>query len=427
MTPELRARTSRVGRQASIGLAALALLLFPASAEAAVSGPQLLTFDNYEIGTSITDQYEGDGVLFSGGGPGEDPEIRIDESNDTSPVLGGYLSFFSPIHAQFVAPGTTTPASVSELQVDVGYIDDPGAIQLVVDTTSGPTTLYAEEFGINHLSLSAPNITGFQVEEVEEDENGFAIDNLAYTVPAPPPPPPPPAPPACPSYLVVDSRGSGETHSDDGKRIVETSPPGASFLKKLQDLHPKASFKLVKNPYPAVGLSGGWRDYVNGLGAILEVGKVGAYHDSVIDGKKWLTKEIRALATDPNCAGKTKVFLVGYSQGAQVTGDVYQGLAADKQDSHLLKGVAGVALFGDPYFNHADHRVDRGNHEPGLDGVLGTRPTFTGPVLSYCHKYDPICQGPLSYVTLALHRFNEHENYPPDAAEAAATLDGGHR
>jgi Cutinase len=107
--------------------------------------------------------------------------------------------------------------------------------------------------------------------------------------------------------------------------------------------------------------------------------------------------------------------LVGYSQGAQVTGDVVQKLSAD-----LLSHVLGVALFGDPYFNTRDYRVDRGNHQH-LDGLLGTRPIFTGvSVLSYCHKYDPICQGPLDYITLAEHQFKPHENYPPDAVAAAS-------
>jgi Cutinase len=150
---------------------------------------------------------------------------------------------------------------------------------------------------------------------------------------------------------------------------------------------------------------------------------VGAYHDSVVDGKKWLAQEVATIANDPNCPNN-KIFLVGYSQGAQVTGDVYQAISQDKRDAGVVKHIRGVALFGDPYFNHADHRVDRGNHEPGLDGVLGTRPQFSGPVMSYCHKYDPICQGPLDYVTLALHRFKEHENYPPDAAAAAGSFVG---
>ncbi len=227
----------------------------------------------------------------------------------------------------------------------------------------------------------------------------------------------PPLPPSsCPSYVVIDSRGSGENKAVHGHIVPEVSPPGAYFASEFRHLHPSATFSVISNPYPAVGLAGNWREYLNGAGAVLHFARVGAYNDSVVAGKKWLADEIANVAV--RCGETTKILLVGYSQGAQVTGDVVQALRTSPRTLPLLAHILGVALFGDPYFNASDSRVDRGGYQH-LDGLLGRRPHFVGVrVLSYCHKYDPICQGPLDYVTLAEHRFGPHKNYPPDAVEA---------
>jgi hypothetical protein len=409
----------------SIAAVALAFCLAPASASAAVSGPQLLTFDNYEPGTTITNQYEGQGMLFSGGEAGEDPEIREDGSNPTSPVLGGYLSFYSPIHAQFVVPGTTTPATVSNLSLDVGLINNPGSTQVVVSTTTGPITLVAEEFGINTLSTGATNITGFSVEAVEEEEAGFAIDNVAFTVPPPPPPPPPPPAPACPKYIVYDSRGSGE---DKGK----ISNPGREFLKgfkeRLSALHASGGISETPNPYDAVGVFS-WRHFsqdVNGLGAFLGIHQLGAYHDSEKEGKtkvrNFVTKQIMGA-----CGSQSKLVLLGYSQGAQATADAYQELSRGQRTR-----IAAVVLWGDPLYNHDDHAADRDSR--AFNGSLGRRDKFEdgSKVFSYCNTHDPICQSGLAPPQLAYYRLKEHSLYwttdeaKNDGSAVASFLAKGH-
>ncbi len=235
----------------------------------------------------------------------------------------------------------------------------------------------------------------------------------------PPPTTPPSSPSGCPDYMVIDSRGSGENKVVHEHIIPEVSPPGAYFASEFRHRHPSASFSVISNPYPAVGLASNWREYLNGAGAVLHFAHVGAYHDSVVAGKKWLAHEI---ATVTASCGKTKILLVGYSQGAQVTGDVVQGLAANHHNAPLLAHILGVVLFGDPYFDAGDSRVDRGGYQHH-NGLLGERPHFTtGLVLSYCHKYDPICQFPLTPREYAEHRRKEHENYSPDAISAALYL-----
>jgi hypothetical protein len=188
-----------------IALATTACLCVVATAlpaqAVAFSGSQTLTFDEYGEYTPITTQYEGDGVIFSGSSIGEPPFITWDGSNPTSPVLSGEPRFHGTINAQFVAPGTPVQTTVNGLAVDVGYIDDPGSVQLRLNTTTGPIIVPAEEFGINRLESTASNIAGFSVEEAEYDSAGFAIDNLSFT-PGTPPAPPAAAPPAAPAPAI---------------------------------------------------------------------------------------------------------------------------------------------------------------------------------------------------------------------------------
>jgi hypothetical protein len=178
----------------------------PAGASA-LSGPQLLTFGDYGTGTEISTQYEGQGILFKDE-DGFYPEVRWDESAFTNPVLSGTFGFGSPISAEFVVPGTTTPATVENLAMDVGYINEPGSTELVIDHKSGgPFVLFANEYGFNHLFLGGGDISGFQLEEIGEEPAGFTLDNLEYTIPAPPPPPPPPEP-ATPANGCIEHQGN---------------------------------------------------------------------------------------------------------------------------------------------------------------------------------------------------------------------------
>jgi predicted esterase len=204
---------------------------------------------------------------------------------------------------------------------------------------------------------------------------------------------------SCPDYLVIDSRGSGED-------LGTVSPPGSAFFQEFRARVPipNQAIKIWTNPYPAAG------DKFTLVGAALKVPHLGAYHDSVVAGKKLLAAKI---AEEARACPLTQMLLVGYSQGAQVTADVYQ--------NGSQRGVIGVALFGDPYFNSADSAVDQGSFQPGRNGALGTRSLYRASmfVRSYCHKNDPVCQGPRDASDAPLLRPSQHENYPPDARTAA--------
>jgi hypothetical protein len=152
----------------------------------------------------------------------------------------------------------------------------------------------------------------------------------------------------------------------------------------------------------------------NGLGAILKIARLGAYHDSVVDGRRWLRDRVKRQIK--LCGTKTKIFLTGFSQGAQVTADTYQrDLRAEQR-----RYVTGVALFGDPYFNHRDEKARRGNHQ-WVSGVLGRRRREfnNSRVVSYCHKWDPVCQV-ISEFRLIQNGFSKHFDYGVVDGAAAA-------
>ena len=228
---------------------------------------------------------------------------------------------------------------------------------------------------------------------------------------------------ACPAAAVLASRGSGDTPGKD----KGLGAPGLAFFTVLDQLDP--GVQPWANPYNAVSIfSLDPRKLINGAGALTQTSglHVGAYHDSVVDGEKRLTAKI--AATVAACQAKTKIVLVGYSQGAQVTADVFERSLSDSERSE----VAAVVLFGDPYFNGGNRAVDRGSFSGRRDGLLGRRPSFgsTGKtlVLSYCHSHDPICQGiffrlgPIRTLDPGSLTFAQHKNYTdfgePQAAAA---------
>lgn len=230
----------------------------------------------------------------------------------------------------------------------------------------------------------------------------------------------------CPSVMLLGSRGSGDKLSKD----EGIGRPESALKDALKELIP--DLESWANPYDAVSVFG-WnlRDLANGAGAASKLSGigVGAYHDSVVNGRKKLAQKVRGVIRD---CGDTAIVLAGYSQGAQVTADVFQRDLSGVERSK----VRAIVLFGDPYFNGGDRTVARGSFSGRRDGLLGKRTAFSsnGPlVLSYCHSHDPICQGlffrfgPTRTLDPGALTFEQHKNYtsfgePAEAAKAIAKL-----
>lgn len=199
----------------------------------------------------------------------------------------------------------------------------------------------------------------------------------------------------CAEVVLIDVHGSGAA-------AYQASSAGTALADQLQSLLKSQEVRLETVPFKASGGA------LTLTAAALKL--PAAYHQSVVRTKKWLRKRLVELAVCRN----TKVFLAGYSQGAQAAGDVYQ--------ERSWKHVIGVALFGDPYYNHKDKSNRFGlNVKPKqrvktrLDGALAAprpRPVFNSDkVLSFCHQFDPICQAPLSPWEIARFRTSQHNNY----------------
>jgi len=253
-----------------------------------------------------------------------------------------------------------------------------GHIVVEVDVTRDPSS-YADSREYVNLE---PSIWGCKV--------GYGMTIVSTDLPVSPND-------GCGQFDIIDTRGSGRPEG-------EISPPGQAFIEEFKRLHPGTRVDVFSNGYPA---SGGPLRLV---GAVLSL-PVG-YHKSLLAGEAWLKFKIAHQAK--KCPA-TPIYLVGYSQGAQVTGDVYQ--------KGSWQFVSGVALFGDPSFNHQDKVADRGNFQR-LDGGLHTRPLFSGleegHVLSFCHRHDPVCQGPIDFAELGLFRFSHHDYAKTGEAKMAA-------
>ena len=213
----------------------------------------------------------------------------------------------------------------------------------------------------------------------------------------------------CPKVQMFQAVGSGNRGNPD---LTDTLRDEILRPERAQDGDPDL-FYSTRVDYPAVSVKS-----LTGLRAISRAG--GAYHKSVVKGKDWLRRHIKRKID--NCRGKTLVVLTGYSQGAQVVGDVYQELERKGMAQHVF----GMVLFGDPKFNPKP--AGRGSSQGKWrhtyrSGALGPRPVYGRyrlRVRSYCHKHDPVCQDGGSV------NLSDHSNYAKTgASEPGEATDAG--
>lgn len=164
------------------------------------STDRVITFDEYAVGTKITDQY-GD-IAFTG--EGGTPFITPDSDNPNSPVLSG-ASFGASISATF-RDQAGLGRTVNHLALDVGYIDQVGSTEVLTYDAQGDMleTIPITETGIVTVNTTVPDIATFEIKNVPggpQEGAGWAIDNLVY----------PTGPPRTQEYVAIgDSFSSGE-------------------------------------------------------------------------------------------------------------------------------------------------------------------------------------------------------------------------
>ncbi len=182
-----------------------------------------ITFDDLPLETTVTDQYADDGVVFT-----SNVFTSEDGANPTSPVLSGEPRFEGEITAEFVTPGTTTPATVNGFSLDVGYIDNRDSVVVDYLDSNGFVvgSQYAQSLGINHLTITYRGIAGFTVRTVSDEPAGFAIDNLVVD--------PTVSTPVKTIGSLGDSYSSGEGRTD-GKYDCGTNLAKATYFQDTTD------------------------------------------------------------------------------------------------------------------------------------------------------------------------------------------------
>ena len=179
----------------------------------------------------------------------------------------------------------------------------------------------------------------------------------------------------CTSFLLIGVRGSGAPYTSDNDAsgtsgFTATLSPIADSLSSYYGNTSITEYGLPYQAAPALALIDGNSE---------------SYYQSEAQGEGMLENIL--IAQEAGCPNQ-QIFLAGYSQGAELVGNVISN------DTSVDGSIVGVALFGDPRFNPSS-QADQGNYDPGLDGVFGSRPEFpsaiVSKVMSYCLHGDAIC------------------------------------
>jgi hypothetical protein len=93
----------------------------------------VITFNEFPIGTQISDQYKPQGILFFGNSPfiTDDPDVS------TSPVLSGTPEFQGAIEGIFVNPADGNARIVNGFQLSAGEFNSIGSVELTWFDLSG--------------------------------------------------------------------------------------------------------------------------------------------------------------------------------------------------------------------------------------------------------------------------------------------------
>jgi hypothetical protein len=203
--------------------------------------------------------------------------------------------------------------------------------------------------------------------------------------------------PDCKPAFFIGLRGSGESA---GKYSLGDTV--RVFYNKFKAIYGKTNVDVHGVPYPAIKVP----DFAasNRLDDLYD--KLRTFGASVAEG---VTKLSNVLIAQHATCPDQKFVIVGYSQGAWVTGEVLAGL-----DPTLLSQVAAVVLLGDPKLWWRDPDLEgiatkfpqipplagfpggggprQPRYMPGMTDWM-TRPSqaVSFPFHSYCYAQDPIC------------------------------------
>ena len=142
----------------------------------------VITFDEFTVGTVISNQYAGQGVIFlPGNNTGNLPVIALDGAMPTEPVLSP-----NPVYAGDFGMQFTTP--VTEVEFTSGYWNEirTGIINVWSPSAFLLAGLSNTVIGVEQISISGLGNIGWIYFNSLHDIAGADIDNLGFTpIPAP--------------------------------------------------------------------------------------------------------------------------------------------------------------------------------------------------------------------------------------------------
>lgn len=149
-----------------------------ALAAPAVAATPPITFSEFPLGTSITNQYQSRGIIFGGSGP----FITRDGANPTSPVLSGTPRFEGAISGSFVDATTGKATVVESFSFDAGYFDNFGSTRIQWFDPKGAVLgqKLNPALGVQSIKATGGNIASWRIETVADEPAGFAIDNVSH-------------------------------------------------------------------------------------------------------------------------------------------------------------------------------------------------------------------------------------------------------
>jgi hypothetical protein len=179
---------------------------------------------------------------------------------------------------------------------------------------------------------------------------------------------------------VVGVRGSGQRAGDAGGFGTTVR----AVVDEIRRVNPTAAAAPIN--YDAISIRW-WKPSSYGF----------RYTRSVNTGRKALVEYIQKFVAS-SCGSTTFLYLIGFSQGAQVVGDVYENYDL-KLTAEERTRIAGIALIADPKFKGSQGGpVNVGNYNHKRNGIqditIGVRTIRDHQqpfVRSYCVNGDPVC------------------------------------
>ena len=159
-------------------IVSLIIIVAGISAKAEPVTSNVITFDEFPEGTSITDQYSYMGIIFGG----DDPCITEDVGNPNSPVLAGTPKFYGAIEGRFV-----NFVNVTSFSFDAGYFNDTNTTQIEWFDWNNNRLGVREnnDIGFLHFNIDGNNICRWRISiidpNIKPELYGFAIDNVQFT------------------------------------------------------------------------------------------------------------------------------------------------------------------------------------------------------------------------------------------------------